>query len=70
MISVTKDDVKRIHELSDMGLGRKSISDYMGINESAIKAVLTGERKTISNELSIRDRQRLIDLAFGPPRGR
>lgn len=67
---VTADDVERIKEFHRVGYGRKKIADYIGLSESAVAAVLTGERKTISDELSTRQRGDLINRAFGPPRGR
>ncbi|KPK72266.1 MAG: hypothetical protein AMJ84_04585 [Acidithiobacillales bacterium SM23_46] len=67
---VTADDVERIKEFYSAGYGRKKIADYIGLSESSVAAVLTGERKTISDELSTRQRGDLINRAFGPPRGR
>ena len=65
---VTEDDVKRIRDLASQGFGRNSIADYIGINASAVKAVLDGQRKNISDKLSVRQRGELINRAFGPTR--
>lgn len=67
---VTEDDVKRIHALASQGFGRNSIADYIGINASAVKSVLDGQRKNISDKLSVRQRGELINRAFGPIHGR
>lgn len=66
--AVCDDDVTRIKEFHAQGYGRKTISDYMGISEYAVKRVLEGKRPTVSSELSIRQRGELINNAFGPVR--
>lgn len=64
-------DVERIKELDAEGLGRKAISDYLGLTEYTVKAVLAGKVPSVTDNLSVRQRGRLINQAFpGPPRGR
>ena len=65
---VRVDDVARIKELAELGYGRKKISDYVGVTEAAVAAVLNGSREAISDELSTRQIDQMLYRAFGPVR--
>jgi hypothetical protein len=67
---VTVDDIERIKEFAAAGYGRKAISDYIGITEYAVKCVLEGKPRPPNESLSTRQRQQLLNAAFGAPRGR
>jgi hypothetical protein len=67
---ITPDLAEQIRELADKGHGCNWIGHLLDVNASAVKAVLQGTRVTYSNKLSTRQRQNLINSAFGSPSGR
>lgn len=58
-------DAAEIRRLDAAGYGRNTIAMIVGTNASAVKAVLNGERKTFNENLTTKDRQQLINGAFG-----
>ena len=61
-----EDDVARIRELHAQGWGRNRIGDYLNVNPSTVKCVLDDSRKIVSDRLSVRQRQDLLNSAFRP----
>lgn len=64
--TICDDDMQRIREFSELGLGRKKIADYLGISEYAVKTVLEGKVPVCAGGLSTRQRQNMINAAFRP----
>lgn len=64
---ISEDDRAKIVELKKQGHGRNWIAHLLDINASAVKSVLEGQRKNYSDQLSTRQRQSLLNSAFGPP---
>lgn len=62
---VSYGDAAEIRRLAAKGYGRNTIAMIVGTNASAVKEVLSGRRKTFSDKLTTRDRQQLINGAFG-----
>lgn len=66
---IGQDEVAQIRELDALGYGRNKIGQIVGVNSSAVRMVLDGKRVHLSDKLSTRQRQELLERAF-PPHGR
>lgn len=63
---LTLDQADQIRELAASGYGRNKISAMVGVNSSAVKAVIQGSRVHFSERLSTRQIQALLNQAFQP----
>ena len=67
---IGQDEARQILELYEQGYGRNRIGQIVGVNSSAVRKVIAGERVHYSEKLSTRERQRLLETAFSPFHGR